>query len=85
MPKLRLTDNYAPPSKSEAEKAREVMEWISPQDFSSKFGELRDDVVCGTGQWFLQSEEYKAWKRKDKKYLWVSGKRTCADTFWDTS
>ncbi|KAK8232542.1 hypothetical protein HDK90DRAFT_555636 [Phyllosticta capitalensis] len=79
-------DTHAPesPVKSDVDKALEVMRWISPQDFTTTYGQLRESVVPGTGQWFLQSEEFKAWRRRDKKYLWVSGKPGAGKSFLST-
>ncbi|KAK8180640.1 hypothetical protein BC567DRAFT_261580 [Phyllosticta citribraziliensis] len=67
--------------KSETDKCRELMEWISPRDSSKVWGEIRSKVVQGTGQWFLESKQFTSWRDKKSRYLWVSGKAGAGKSF----
>ncbi|KAK8154559.1 hypothetical protein IWX90DRAFT_443593 [Phyllosticta citrichinensis] len=61
------------------------MNWISPRDFSKVYADFRSRTVQGTGQWFLELEQFTLWKEKRTQYLWVSGKGMSIDTTSDTN
>lgn len=50
-----------------------VMEWLSPSDFPAQ----QDDIISrrekGTGQWFLDSVEFKSWLEGNSKTLFCHG------------
>ncbi|KAL1387591.1 hypothetical protein HDK64DRAFT_253725 [Phyllosticta capitalensis] len=53
-----------------------LREWLSPLDFSGTHEQLRDEVASDTGQWFLDSDQFKSWSNKQTTTtnLWCSGK-----------
>jgi hypothetical protein len=45
----------------EIEKREKILEWLSPGSFTTKHEQLRKTRVEGTGQWFLDSDEFRHW------------------------
>ncbi|KAK8232541.1 hypothetical protein HDK90DRAFT_526641 [Phyllosticta capitalensis] len=70
--------NHAPEASSagqENPKVRKIMEWVAPQDFSRVPAWVSEETLKGTCQWFLDSKEFKSWKSRATRNLWVHGKR----------
>jgi hypothetical protein len=45
------------------------MNWLSPQPYSAKHGELRSKHVLNTGEWFLNHETFTDWIKGDVQLL----------------
>lgn len=50
---------------------REIIDWVSPLNFREK----QDNITPtpGTGGWFFNSEEFKAWESGEDRWLWCYG------------
>ncbi|KAK1991679.1 purine and uridine phosphorylase [Colletotrichum falcatum] len=59
---------------------QEVMKWLSPPDQSSNYNTAFGQRHEGTGQWFLESEDYSKWKKSPKSSLWLHGIPGCGKT-----
>jgi hypothetical protein len=44
-----------------SEERQRILEWLWPGDFWQRHEELAKDRVHDTGNWFLESDEYKNW------------------------
>jgi hypothetical protein len=42
-------------------KRKEITQWLWPEDFSVRHEELRKACAENTGEWFLESSEFKNW------------------------
>ena len=70
-------------TEAEAKKLRDIIAWITPPDTA-----MDHDAACrkrepGTGQWFLDSEQYLAWRvgeSNDSRHLWLYGQAGCGKT-----
>ncbi|KAK8248585.1 hypothetical protein IWZ00DRAFT_489585 [Phyllosticta capitalensis] len=60
-----------PPTTAEIERLRKE---ISSLDFSGTHEQFYDAVTPGTGQWFLDSEQFQLWMSKKTQNLWCFGK-----------
>ncbi|ORY56389.1 uncharacterized protein BCR38DRAFT_505334 [Pseudomassariella vexata] len=54
--------------------------WLSPPDLSTNYNKALEQRNPGSGQWFLQIEAYKAWKREPNFFLWLNGIPGCGKT-----
>ncbi|KAK2764811.1 hypothetical protein CKAH01_15750 [Colletotrichum kahawae] len=59
---------------------QEVMKWLSPPDPSTNDNKALQQRHGGTGQWFLDSQEYSKWKTTQKSSLWLHGIPGCGKT-----
>ncbi|KAK1984922.1 LOW QUALITY PROTEIN: pfs domain-containing protein [Colletotrichum cereale] len=59
---------------------QEVMKWLAPPDPSTNDNKALQQHYVGTGQWFLESEEYSRWKTTPKSSLWLHGIPGCGKT-----
>ncbi|KAK1838141.1 pfs domain-containing protein [Colletotrichum chrysophilum] len=59
---------------------QEVMNWLSPPDPSTNDNKALQQRHGGTGQWFLDSQEYSKWKTTQKSSLWLHGIPGCGKT-----
>ncbi|KAF3768506.1 hypothetical protein M406DRAFT_336936 [Cryphonectria parasitica EP155] len=59
---------------------QEVMKWLSPPDPSTNNNKALQQRHEGTGQWFLDSQEYSKWKTTQKSSLWLYGIPGCGKT-----
>ena len=50
-----------------------VTDWLSPLDLRQKQQDVYTDRQPGTGEWFLGSEDCKAWKEGEADVLWCYG------------
>ncbi|WQF89312.1 Putative NACHT nucleoside triphosphatase, P-loop containing nucleoside triphosphate hydrolase [Colletotrichum destructivum] len=58
----------------------EVMKWLVPPDPSTNNNKALQQRHEGTGQWFLESDEYFKWKTTPKSSLWLHGIPGCGKT-----
>ncbi|KAK2765812.1 pfs domain-containing protein [Colletotrichum kahawae] len=59
---------------------QDVMKWLSPPDPSTNDNKALQQRHEGTGQWFLDSQEYSNWKTTQKSSLWLHGIPGCGKT-----
>ncbi|KAK3636575.1 hypothetical protein LTR56_005359 [Elasticomyces elasticus] len=67
-------------SQADAERLRAILTWLRAPDVTSDHDLAYRRRYPGTGQWFLDSPEYLAWKKGDTGRLWVHGKVGCCKT-----
>lgn len=58
-----------------ASEERDVINWLSPLDFPSKQNDALSRREEGTGQWFLETTEFRSWLDTAGKVLWCPGIR----------
>src|SRR5262245_3176272 len=46
---------------TQGEKREKILEWLSPGSFTAKHEQLRKARVKDTGQWFLDSDQFRHW------------------------
>ena len=51
----------------------QILDWLSPDDFSAQQTDLFRRCKEGTGQWLLNSHEFKLWLRGEKPTLFCPG------------
>jgi hypothetical protein len=56
-----------------SQKFQEVLEWLSPSDYPAQQHDIIQRREKGTGQWFLQSTEFKEWCEGLTKRLFCPG------------
>ena len=59
----------------QADERLKMLQWLSimdPSIYHNRAFKLRE---AGTGQWFLQSEQYARWKSQSKGLAWLHGIR----------
>lgn len=56
-----------------------IIDWLSPLNFSSTQIDILRRRQEGTGQWLLESQEFKDWLRGEKETLWCPGIREFQD------
>lgn len=54
---------------------RDLMNWLSPLDFLSKQSDALSRRQEGTGQWLLESNEFRSWLGITGRVLWCPGMR----------
>ena len=54
---------------------RDLMKWLSPLEFFSKQSDALSRRQEGTGQWLLESIEFRSWLNTAKRVLWCPGIR----------
>jgi hypothetical protein len=60
-----------------------ILDWLSPLDFELTQAKLFHEWKDGSGNWFLESEQFKAWRDGTLDILWCPGIRELAS--YDTS
>jgi hypothetical protein len=50
-----------------------IYKWLAAPDPSNNFLEAERKHLDGTGMWFINSPEFKAWKEGVKSHLWIYG------------
>ena len=58
-----------------ASEERDVIKWLSPLDFSSKQNDSLSRRQEGTGQWLLETVEFRSWLDAAGRVLWCPGIR----------
>ncbi|PLN80386.1 nucleoside phosphorylase [Aspergillus taichungensis] len=51
----------------------EILNWLTPIDYGPRHSELISKRQPGTGQWFLDSDEYYFWRTSDSQTLFCPG------------
>lgn len=64
----------------EAERFQEIVAWLSPPDPWTNHHSARQLHEAQTGDWLVQSQQYRDWKASSKRHLWMSGKAGCGKT-----
>ncbi|KAF2142278.1 uncharacterized protein K452DRAFT_250214 [Aplosporella prunicola CBS 121167] len=59
---------------------QKVHAWLSPSDPSTNYNKALQQRHQGSGQWFLQSPRYSAWKTERNSFLWLYGIPGCGKT-----
>jgi len=68
-------DFAIPPSRSRSV-LEKVINWISGEtDYHEKHEEIAKRRFDGTGEWFLETEEYRTWLANTSGRLWVTAMR----------
>jgi hypothetical protein len=57
------------------QKQKDIVRWLSPVDPWETHEAAVQTHYSGTGDWFLESNEYLEWQGSDKSDLWLSGFR----------
>lgn len=52
---------------------RNILNWLADSDYGSQHRDYFSKRQQGTGQWFMESEEYKGWLLKNKQTLFCPG------------
>ncbi|ORY67765.1 ankyrin repeat-containing domain protein [Pseudomassariella vexata] len=63
-----------------ATRQQKIDKWLSPSHPSTNYNKATDQRHQGSGQWFLQSEAYLAWKKEQNSFLWLHGIPGCGKT-----
>ena len=56
------------------------MRWLSPVDASTNCAQARSQCHAGTGQWFLESDQYEKWRAHSIGSLWLHGIPGCGNS-----
>ncbi|KAG8820239.1 hypothetical protein FRC17_010213 [Serendipita sp. 399] len=56
-----------------SEQAKEVLQWLKGADPKTNHNAARKKHEPGTGEWLLDSEQFKTWMGEDGKILWLNG------------
>ena len=51
----------------------ELLNWLSPLNFAAQHNQHRQSRCYGTGQWFLESDHFRAWSETKFPVLWCPG------------
>ena len=51
----------------------QILDWLSPDDFAAQQSDLFRRYKAGTGQWLLNSHEFKLWLRGERPTLFCPG------------
>ena len=54
----------------------EVVTWLDAPDPSRIHNRLLEEHHEGTGEWFLESQEFETWMEIPASTLWIKGMRT---------
>ena len=54
---------------------QDIIAWLSPIDFLQTQSDIFSRHEVGTGQWFLESDEFTQWVAGEYKTLWCPGDR----------
>ena len=54
---------------------RTILNWISKLNYWTKQNDTFGHAAPGTGEWLLESSEFKGWIEGDKRVLWCPGDR----------
>ncbi|KAN0102723.1 hypothetical protein V8E51_011036 [Hyaloscypha variabilis] len=62
-----------PNQKQNDQEQQLILDWLTPVDYASQQSDFRSRRQAGTGQWLLDSAEFKAWVGTDKRTLFCPG------------
>lgn len=63
----------------------QIVRWLSSPDPSTNLNKAREQHYKGTGQWFLDSNQYTKWKTDRNSFLWLNGITGCGKTILSSS
>lgn len=52
----------------------EMLEWLSSEDCSKRYNNIRERHERSTGSWLVENSLYKEWRTKSRSFLWLHGK-----------
>ena len=78
--RMRLLDEIQRSKNRTYQEFQIYVEWLSPSDPWSNHAAARRSYHPGTGEWLLQSLDYKRWKSSLSRHLWLAGKAGCGKT-----
>jgi hypothetical protein len=55
------------------EERQSILDWLTTIDYAPQQNDFINQRQAGTGQWFLDSAEYQAWLKTDKRILFCPG------------
>jgi hypothetical protein len=58
-----------------ADERRKILNWLSKRNFWTNQLDYFARAEDGTGQWLLDSPEFKTWIAGEKQFLWCCGDR----------
>ena len=64
----------------QAESYRKITHWLSPLDLRRHHDETRKLHEPQTGDWLMNSSQYREWKTASIRHLWIYGKVGCGKT-----
>ncbi|KIX07784.1 uncharacterized protein Z518_02438 [Rhinocladiella mackenziei CBS 650.93] len=62
------------------EKREKILQWLSPNGLYGSHDAAREKHEENTGDWFLQSRQFKKWKCGPGQFLWLKGIMGCGKT-----
>jgi hypothetical protein len=74
---LRSRDEVAT---QHTEQFQKIREWLAPSDPQANHNSARKLYERQTGEWLLETDEYKAWKYGSDRCLWLYGGAGCGKT-----
>ncbi|KAK5991494.1 Serine/threonine-protein phosphatase 6 regulatory ankyrin repeat subunit B [Cladobotryum mycophilum] len=60
-------------AREDHEQQRAILDWLTPIDYAHRQADFIDRRQAGTGEWLLESTEYRGWIRTGKQTLFCSG------------
>ena len=60
---------------SERKQKTAILSWLSPLQMNQSHQTIAARAENGSGRWFLNSEQFLAWKSGDNNLLWCPGIR----------
>ncbi|KAI1451655.1 hypothetical protein F4805DRAFT_82906 [Annulohypoxylon moriforme] len=60
-------------NRQDYQESLEILDWITPFDYTSQHADFVSRRQPDTGKWFLDSREYQAWMRTEKQTLFCPG------------
>ncbi|KAK7409497.1 hypothetical protein QQX98_008347 [Neonectria punicea] len=68
-------------SQETAKERHAILEWLTPTDYGSEQQDFVSRKEPGTGQWLLDSQEYRAWSNASQQTLFCPGMPGAGKTF----
>lgn len=65
-------------AQADASLFKDILVWLSPLDFRKNHASAAEARIDGTGQWFLDSPEFRRWRDSNKETLYCPGIRELA-------
>jgi hypothetical protein len=56
-----------------------LLKWLSSEDFSKRYNDIRERYEDSTGVWLIEHEIYKGWKENPGSFLWLHGNGMYSD------
>ncbi|KAF4917995.1 Vegetative incompatibility protein HET-E-1 [Colletotrichum viniferum] len=72
--------NQAVQGLTDSQQSQKLHRWLCAPDPSVNFNWAISQHLSGTGEWFLESEEYRRWKTSPGSSLWLYGIPGCGKT-----